>query len=110
MPWRWAWSITGLRHSPASSKTPRDGTSDQEDMSAGLIRFSFRIRCTAWRGACTRVLSPRREPVRADLGLAEEASEAAEVSRAADLAAEGEARFDQKAVTSQPATILLSNY
>src|SRR5579864_2059420 len=110
MPWRWAWSITGLRRSPASSKIRRNGTSDQEDMSAGSIRFSFRVRCTAWRATCTRCSSRHREPVRADLGLAEEASAEVEDFQAEDLAAVGAARFNQKAASSQPATILLSDY
>src|ERR1051326_8032780 len=96
MRWRWAWSITGRKPLLESSKIRRNGTSAQEDMLADSIRFFFRVRCTAWRAACTRCSSRRREPVRAGRASAEEGSEVAVDFQAAGLAAAGEARFEKK--------------
>ncbi len=60
----------------------------------GLIRFSFRARCTAWRAICTRYSSPRRGRVLRDQvgAAAENSAEGAEDFRAAGSAAAAGAR------------------
>src|SRR5580704_808394 len=58
-----------------------------------LIRFSFRVRCTAWRPICTRSSCLRRERVRVVRVLAEVA--AAEAGSLVEASGAGaEARFE----------------
>ena len=76
------------------------------------IRFSFRVRCTAWRPICTRSSCRPRARVRAVRASVEVAAVAAD-SPAADLAAVAEARFrlgDMPTLAAIVTGLLLSNY